>query len=72
MWSHREEFNGIAVLPYEGGTYQQLPFEDITEEKFLEMYSHLEGLDLTKVHEETDNTDLAGEIACSASGCEVT
>ena len=72
MWSHREEFNGIAVLPYEGGTYQQLPFEDITEEKFLEMYSHLEGLDLTKVHEETDNTDLAGEIACSSSGCEVT
>lgn len=72
MWEHRDEFNGIAVLPYDGGSYKQLPFEDITEEQFNKMYEHLENLDLTKVHEESDNTDLAGEVACSAGGCEVT
>jgi len=72
MWDHREEFNGIAVLPYEGGSYAQLPFEDISEEQFTELSKSLHSLDLTRVHETADNTDLAGELACSSGGCEVT
>ena len=28
-------------------------------------------VDLSKVTEEQDNTDLTGEIACSANGCEI-
>jgi len=71
MWDHRDEYNGISVLPYNGGTYAQAPFEDITEDKFFEMSKHLHSVDLTQVHEETDNTDLAGEVACGAGGCEI-
>lgn len=71
MWSHREEYNGISVLPYHGGTYKQAPFEDITEEEFYRLEGHLDSVDLTKVHEEADNTDLAGEVACGADGCEI-
>ena len=72
MWDHREEFNGIAVLPYAGGSYAQLPFEDITSEQFDELSKSLHTLDLTRVHETADNTDLSGELACSSGGCEVT
>jgi ribonucleoside-diphosphate reductase alpha chain len=31
MWSNREHYNGLSVLPYDGGTYKQAPFEDCTE-----------------------------------------
>ena len=71
MWGNRDSYSGISVLPYDGGTYIQAPFEDITKEKYDEMVQHLNKVDLTKVIEEDDNTDLSGEIACGASGCEV-
>lgn len=71
MWDNRYNFNGISVLPYDGGTYIQAPFEDVTKEKFDEMMSHLESVDLSNVVEEEDNTDLSGELACSGGSCEV-
>ena len=27
MWKYRDDYNGIAVLPYDGGTYVQAPYE---------------------------------------------
>lgn len=72
MWKNRNHFNGISVLPYMGGTYKQAPFEDITQEQYEIMESALTSIDLTKVVEEEDNTDLTGEIACGADGCVVT
>ena len=71
MWTNRNTFNGISVLPYDGGTYIQAPFEDITEEQFNEMLTHLEAVDLSKVVEQDDNTTLNGEIACGGGGCEL-
>lgn len=71
MWNNRSIYNGISVLPYNGGTYQQAPFEDITKEKYEEMIQHLLDIDLSYVVEETDETDLQGELACAADGCAV-
>ena len=71
MWNNREYYNGLSVLPYNGGTYQQAPFEDCTEETYNEMMKSLSNVDLTKVIELTDNTDLSGELACSGGNCEV-
>jgi ribonucleoside-diphosphate reductase alpha chain len=72
MWNNREYYNGLSVLPYNGGTYQQAPFEDCTEETYNEMMKSLSNVDLTKVIELTDNTDLSGELACAGgAGCEV-
>ena len=71
MWENRSHFNGISVLPYDGGTYIQAPFEDITEERYLELIGTLKEVDLTRVVEGDDNTDLTGEIACGAGGCEL-
>ena len=72
MWDNRKFYNGISVLPYDGGSYQQAPFEDITEEEYERLYSKLESIDLTKVVEVDDNTDLAGEAACAGGACEIT
>lgn len=72
MWKNRNHFNGISVLPYDGGTYTQAPFEDITEEQYRMLATTLSSIDLTKVIEEEDNTDLAGEAACAGGLCEIT
>ncbi|MDB2613347.1 hypothetical protein N9Y89_01050 [bacterium] len=71
MWDNRDHYNGLSVLPYNGGTYTQAPFEDIDEAKFNEMSKVLSNVDLTKVVELDDNTDLSGELACAGGNCEV-
>jgi ribonucleoside-diphosphate reductase alpha chain len=71
MWENRDHYNGLSVLPYDGGTYTQAPFEDCTEETYNEMLKSLTNIDLTKVIELDDNTDLSGELACAGGACEV-
>lgn len=71
LWENKDYYNGISVLPYDGGSYKQTPFEDITEEKYNEMVRLIHDIDLSKVIELEDNTNLQGEVACSADGCEI-
>ena len=71
MWDNKDHYNGLSVLPYDGGTYTQAPFEDITEEKYNEMMISLESVDLTEIIETEDETDLKGELACAGGACEV-
>jgi len=72
MWKNRDCYNGLSVLPYDGGTYTQAPFEDITKKKFDELVKSLHEIDLEGVMEETDETDLSGELACAGGSCEIT
>jgi len=71
MWDNKEFYNGLSVLPYDGGTYTQAPFEDITKEKFDQLMVSLNDVDLTRVIETEDMTDLSGELACAGGSCEV-
>ena len=71
MWNNREHYNGLSVLPYDGGTYTQAPFEDISKSTYEYMMKSLTEIDLTNVHESEDNTDLAGELACAGGACEI-
>ena len=71
MWENRNHYNGLAVLPFDGGSYVQAPFEDISASKYSELLKDLEEIDLTKIIETDDETDLAGELACAGGVCEV-
>ena len=72
MWNNKEYYNGLSVLPYDGGTYVQAPFQSCDEEKFNEMVQHLHKLDLSQVIELDDNTSFTESIACSGGGsCEI-
>ena len=71
MWSNRDSYNGLSVLPYDGGTYTQAPFEDITEEKYNEMMKSLSNIDLSMIVELQDDTNLTGELACAGGSCEI-
>ena len=72
MWDNRDHYNGLSVLPYDGGTYVQAPFEDINAATYNEMLKDLESIDLTQIKEVEDNTDLSGELACAGGACEIT
>ena len=71
MWGNRDTYNGLSVLPYFGGSYQQAPFEDITEEEYNRRITSIKSLDLTKVVELDDTVDFGAIAACSGGGCEV-
>lgn len=71
MWNNRDFYNGLSVLPYDNGSYIQAPFTDCTKEEFELLYSKLYSIDLSKVVEHSDETNLSGEIACGADGCEI-
>jgi len=71
MWNNRDFYNGISVLPHDGGTYVQAPFEEIDESKYNELSKFARKIDLTKVSEDKDNTDLKGEVACGGGACEI-
>tara|TARA_R110000744_G_scaffold34094_1_gene79679 strand:+ start:5500 stop:7359 length:1860 start_codon:yes stop_codon:yes gene_type:complete len=71
MWKNRAYYNGLAVLPYDGGTYKQAPFETITRSKYESMMVGLEDIDVRNIKELEDNTDLSGEIACAGGLCEI-
>lgn len=71
MWNNRNCYNGISVLPYDGGTYIQAPFEDCTKEQFEEILPHLHNIDLKQVVEIEDNTNLNDQAACAGGVCEI-
>jgi len=71
MYEHRETYNGISVLPYNGGTYKQAPFEDVDEATYVRLEALLHDFDITKVGETNDTTNLAAEAACAGGACEI-
>jgi ribonucleoside-triphosphate reductase len=71
LWNNREKFNGMSVLPYDGGNYKNAPFIEIDEAEYNRLLPFIDSIDLTKILEADDNTDLANELACAGGNCEV-
>ena len=71
MWDNRDNFTALSVLPYSDHTYIQAPFEDIDAVTYEEAVQTLHNINLDDVREVNDETNLQGEAACSANGCEV-
>lgn len=73
MWDNRNNYNGISVIPYDGGTYVQAPFEDCGAIEYTERMWALKTIDLTKVVETNDATGFTQEVACGGGGgaCEI-
>ena len=71
MWANKDYYNGLSVLPFNGGTYKQTPFEDCTKEVYEQMMSTLHNVDLSKVVEIQDNTNFSDSQACGGGNCEI-
>jgi ribonucleoside-diphosphate reductase alpha chain len=76
MWDNRNNFTALSVFPANEKKYIQPPFETITKKRYEELATILHDIDLSKVIETENNTNLQGEIACGGTstgigGCEV-
>lgn len=71
MWENRKTFNGLSVLPYDGGSYVDAPFQTCTKEEYEERLKYVHDIDLTKIKEIDDNTNLSAELACAGNACEI-
>ena len=72
MWENKNYYNGLSVLPYSEHTYKQAPFEDCDKKEYERLFATLQDLDVTKIIEIEDNTNLKGELACAGGACEIT
>lgn len=71
LWENQNHYNGLSFLPEDLGSYPQTPFETITKEEYDEMSKNIQQIDVTKVVEISDNTNLMDQAACAGGGCEV-
>lgn len=71
LWDNRYHYNGVALFKYDSNEYIQAPFEEITKEKFEEMYKHLKDIDLSQIVEDVNTVDHKQIIACAGGKCEI-
>jgi ribonucleoside-diphosphate reductase alpha chain len=71
LWENQNHYNGLSFLPEDLGSYPQTPFETITKEEYDKMSKNIQQIDVTKVVEISDNTNLMDQAACAGGACEV-
>lgn len=71
LWNNQSHYNGLSFLPEDLGSYPQTPFETITKEQYDQAITSCHSLDVTKIIEIKDNTNLSDQQACGAGGCEI-
>lgn len=72
MWKCRDLYSGISLLPFDGGNYEQAPFEACDYETYKQLEALVGDIDLKKVIESEDNTNRIEQVACSGGLCEIT
>jgi ribonucleoside-diphosphate reductase alpha chain len=67
--------SGVSFLPFSDHTYQQAPYEDLTDMQYLALSNMTKHLDTDITWEDfietEDNTEGAQQLACTAGHCEI-
>lgn len=71
MWTNRNMYTALSVLPFDDHTYTQAPFEDCDEETYTEMLQSLHKINVDSIVELEDTTEVQDTIACGGGACEV-
>ena len=71
LWENKKHFNGLSFLPEDLGTYVQTPFETITKERYEQLVTNLNALNVANIVEISDNTNLTDQQACGGGNCEI-
>ena len=74
IWDNFDLCSGISLLPTSDHTYQQAPYEDISEEEYQKLVAampqNVNWEDLAQFEKE-DNTTGSQELACVGGACEI-
>lgn len=72
VWKHFDYMSGVSFLPYDGGSYRQAPYEEVSEEEYLQVAASLpDSLNWDSIKEADDTTEGAQTLACVAGFCEL-
>jgi len=73
MWKNFDIMSGISLLPFSDHTYQQAPYQEITEDEFDDLVDAMPEFNWEELaaYESTDTTTGSQELACVGSSCEL-
>ena len=74
IWDNFDACSGVSFLPYDDTTYKQAPYQEISEEEYLDhMEKHNAELNWERLsdYEKEDRTQSSQTLACSSGSCEV-
>lgn len=71
VYEYFDGISGVAFLPKTEHTYQQAPFEEITEEVYNLIPDIEVDFSILPNYEKTDTTISSHSFACTAQGCEL-
>lgn len=73
VYKNFDKLSGVSFLPYDGGTYKQAPYQEITEEEYKDWCDKhpVPFLDWSLMVENEDQTTGSQEFACTGNVCEI-
>lgn len=74
VYEHFDRMIGISFLPYDDHTYEQAPYEEVSEEEYYKLEAEMpKKIDwsLLSALETFDQTTGSQELACTAGACEL-
>ena len=74
VWNNFDKISGVSFLPYADHSYQQAPYQEITEKEYDEWMDktvHEIDWNLITNYEKEDMTENTKELACTAGACEI-
>ena len=75
VYANFDVLSGVSFLPYDGGTYKQAPYQELTEEEFQDWVSKHPtpeiNWSLLSNYELEDHTTASQELACTGGICEI-
>lgn len=75
VYKNFDILSGVSFLPYDGGSYRQAPYQELTKEEFDEWVAEHPApeIDWAKMqsYEKSDHTTASQELACTGTSCEI-
>ncbi len=74
VYKHFDEMSGVSFLPFNEHTYQQAPYQEVSNSDYKELLSLMpKSIDWSKLseYESEDNTAGSQTLACSGDSCEI-
>jgi len=71
VYEHFNDLGGVSFLPFDGGSYQQAPYQEIKEDKYKKLVSEFPKINWDEFKETHDTLENTKELACTAGGCEI-
>lgn len=74
MWENFDVMSGISLLPFDGGVYQQAPYQEITQDKYNQLLGEMPVFnweEQANFEHNSDSTLGSQELACAGGSCEL-